>query len=128
MERSDASRVWRRSELSINMVNHIRIHIPRSESNRAEHDQPQLDLPAACIIAQQYSSAAFSLRLRPSRKEFGVILRTLLFQMFKLYKNYLPLKLRKFSCFYISWLTILAEMDKLHVQYRNHNAVMRFIN
>jgi hypothetical protein len=52
------------------MVNHIRIHIPRSESNRAEHDQPQLDLPAACIIAQQYSSAAFSLHRKSARFDF----------------------------------------------------------
>jgi hypothetical protein len=37
-----------------------------------ESDQPRHDCPAACVVAQQYSSATFiSLRCHSRKKKFG---------------------------------------------------------
>jgi hypothetical protein len=41
-------------------------------SNALEPDRPQLDRPAACVIAQQYSFATFvSLRFYSVKEKFG---------------------------------------------------------
>jgi hypothetical protein len=55
-----------------------------------ELDRPQNDRPAACVIAQQYSSAMFfSLRFRSRREKFDVRIKKVIFSnllpSFKLY-------------------------------------------
>jgi hypothetical protein len=48
-----------------------------SNSNTPEADRPQHDRPAACVIAQQYSSATFvSLRFISRKEKFGSCLNS----------------------------------------------------
>jgi hypothetical protein len=48
----------------------------QTPANRFKHHPPQHDRPAACVIAQQYSSATFvSLRSHPRREKFGSFLK-----------------------------------------------------
>jgi hypothetical protein len=43
-----------------------------ANSNTVEPDRPQHDRPAACVIAQQYSSATvFSFRFDSRKEKFG---------------------------------------------------------
>jgi hypothetical protein len=53
---------WRQSDLSMRMVNFVRIHKHSTwnpKSSTLEPDRPQRARPAACVIAQQYSSGTF---------------------------------------------------------------------
>ena len=65
-----------KSELSVHMdiykyVNKIESSI-NPNSNTLEPDRPRYDQPAACVIAQQYSSASFfSLRFQTRKESFG---------------------------------------------------------
>jgi hypothetical protein len=65
------------------------IHIYTKESTRnknsstLEPDRPQHDRTASCVIAQQYSSAAFvSLRFRSSKEKAGVHLKNAVISIF----------------------------------------------
>jgi hypothetical protein len=47
----------------------------KSKCNTLEFDRSLLDRPAACVVAQQYSSAAFfSLRIHFRKETFGALM------------------------------------------------------
>jgi len=51
-----------------------------------ETDRPQHDVPVACVIAQQYSSATFvSLRLEPHQKRNAALFKSAIFFKFIFY-------------------------------------------
>ena len=66
-----------------------------------EPDRPQRDRPAACDIAQQYSSANFSLRFHSRKEKFG----SSLFKFFLFLKKCVGLILRKLSSVLFSSVT-----------------------
>jgi len=75
-------------------------------SNIAAPDRPQYDRPAACVIAQQYSSATFvSLRFHYRKKKF-VRFSKILFQCFTSLKRCVCLKLRTMELRVIARLCI----------------------
>ena len=71
-----------------------------TNSKTVEPDRSQRDRPAACVIAQQYSSAKFVSLLSHSRNEKIGALKTSLFQKFVFFLS-VGLKLRSWavSCF-----------------------------
>jgi hypothetical protein len=71
-ERGGSNRTVRKSELSARVVNCVMYTRESSwnpHSRTREHDHPQHDHPAACVIAQQYSSTAFVSLLFDSRRK-----------------------------------------------------------
>jgi hypothetical protein len=76
-------------------INSVKIQTP----THWYQDQPQHDCPAACVIAQHYSSATFISLRRHSRKEnFVTRFKNVISIMFlSLFKNFVSLKLPNFK-------------------------------
>jgi len=77
------ARAGAKSAVTVHMANCIHAHNTvqlKPKLQNMEPDRPQLDRPADCVIAQQYSSATFShCALIPARKKLARVSKVLLF-------------------------------------------------
>jgi hypothetical protein len=97
--RSNASRILRKSELSVHMVNYVCMYVQWSQGEvqvpaHLEPDGPHSDHPTVCIMTQHDYSTTLSLRFYYRKEKFCWHFKMLSFRCFLLFKRSLSLKLR----------------------------------